>query len=104
MEKKERTPEGQRSWDEISRDIRRLFGGAGDKEGRTSTPNSPDRESYADEDSEQMKIVMRYTHAERIKWVRLMSKIRNMSRTTGINATIRTRRLADGSREGEISW
>lgn len=52
----------------------------------------------------QMKIVMRYTHAERIKWVRLMSKIRNMSRTTGINATIRTRRLADGSREGEISW
>ena len=54
MEKKERTPEGQRSWDEISRDIRRLFGGAGDKEGRTSAPNSPDRESYADEDSDEI--------------------------------------------------
>lgn len=50
----EQTPE-KKSWAEISEQIRRLFGGgAGDKEGRTSTPNSPDRESYADEDSDEI--------------------------------------------------
>ena len=94
----EQTPE-KKSWAEISEQIRRLFGGgrATKREGRRPRTVRTGRVM-------QMKIVMRYTHAERIKWVRLMSKIRNMSRTTGINATIRTRRLADGSREGEISW
>lgn len=51
-----------------------------------------------------MTIKMRFTKAERAKWVRMMSKIRNLCRESGTVCRISTRRLADGSREGEITW
>ena len=52
----------------------------------------------------QMKIVMRYTREERLKWLRMMSRIRQLCREQGRKAEIMTRKLPDGSRVGEISW
>lgn len=49
-------------------------------------------------------IRMRYTRADRIKWVRMMGKIRTLCRETGGTCRITTRRLADGVMEGEIRW
>ena len=51
-----------------------------------------------------MTIKMRFTKAERAKWVRMMSRIRNLCRESGTVCRISTRRLADGSREGQITW
>lgn len=51
-----------------------------------------------------MTIKMRFTRAERARWVRMMSRIRNLCRERDTACRISTRRLADGSREGEITW
>lgn len=51
-----------------------------------------------------MTIRMRYTRAERAKWVRMMGRVRDLCRLNGGKCEITTRRLPDGSREGVIKW
>lgn len=51
-----------------------------------------------------MKLKMRFTHDTRIKWVRLKDRMRRNAQKYGWQLTISTRKLGDGSYEGEMNY